>query len=150
MKIVLFITSFFFILTGCNNVADNDHTKETMKPNPISGIVAGEIESSLLKINDHLNFVIKNQTESEQTITFPSSKLYEYEIRDQNDKIIETNEGKVYTQALRDIHLKQGEEYILGVIKTNRLAPGTYRVNVWSNPINHKSFNRSKTINIPQ
>ncbi len=143
MKAILITISWLIMLSGCSEQS-NAQIKTTFNEKTTSGngIVAGEIESLLITKFDRIEFVIKNQTEFEQTITFPSSKLFEYEIFDENHNQIESNQGMVYTQAIKNIHLVQGEEYILGTIHTKHFDPGIYKIKVWSTPLNHIPFQK--------
>ena len=146
MKKMLLFICLSLIITGCSDNISNQDTKDRVLPHH-QGIAAGKITPSLLKKNEHFEFVIKNQTKFKQTLTYPNSQLFDYEIVDSNGKVIaKGSDGRMYTQALRKVTLKQGEEYVLGKIDISHLKPGSYTINVWSEPMKHSPFKISEKI----
>jgi hypothetical protein len=146
MKKILPILCLSLFISGCGINQEEQNTK-TNENHSGYGIVAGEITSSLVERKDSIDFVIKNQTEFVQTFTYSSGKLFDYEIIDSNGKVIKKgSDGMMYTQALKEISLKQGEEYKLGTIDINDLKPGVYMIKAWSKPIKHSAFKITKKI----
>lgn len=106
------------------------------KPAPAGGkgIIAGTLEPSLTyeKQNDAyvFTFTVKNQTERVQTVTFTSSKKYDYILYRDGQKVKQYSEGKMFAQIYEERTLKQGEE--LSFQETFRgLEPGTYTLEWW-------------------
>lgn len=106
------------------------------KPAPTGGkgIIAGTLEPSLTyeKQNDAyvFTFTVKNQTERVQTVTFTSSKKYDYILYRDGQKVKQYSEGKMFAQIYEERTLKQGEE--LSFQETFRgLEPGTYTLEWW-------------------
>ncbi|RXS87324.1 BsuPI-related putative proteinase inhibitor [Geobacillus sp. PK12] len=106
------------------------------KPAPAGGkgIIAGTLEPSLTyeRQNDAyvFTFTVKNQTERVQTVTFTSSKKYDYVLYRDGQKVKQFSEGKMFAQIYEERTLKQGEE--LSFQETFRgLEPGTYTLEWW-------------------
>ncbi|MBB6283123.1 BsuPI-related putative proteinase inhibitor [Geobacillus subterraneus] len=98
------------------------------------GIIAGTLEPSLTYKKENgayvFTFTVKNQTERVQTVTFTSSKQYDYILYRDGKKVKQFSEGKMFAQIYEERTLKQGEE--LSFQETFRdLAPGTYTLEWW-------------------
>jgi Intracellular proteinase inhibitor len=99
------------------------------------GIVAGEMEPSITKQEESGQVVyvysIKNQTEQEKTFVFSSGQTIDFELR--NDKgvvVYKDSKNKMYTQAIQEITVKQGEEFSQKVVLP-KVEGGTYTLTVW-------------------
>ncbi|MGG1557860.1 MULTISPECIES: BsuPI-related putative proteinase inhibitor [Geobacillus] len=106
------------------------------KPAPAGGkgIIAGTLEPSLTYEKQNgayvFTFTVKNQTERVQTVTFTSSKKYDYVLYRDGQKMKQFSEGKMFAQIYEERPLKQGEE--LSFQETFRdLEPGTYTLEWW-------------------
>ncbi|AGT33693.1 proteinase inhibitor [Geobacillus genomosp. 3] len=106
------------------------------KPAPAGGkgIIAGTLEPSLTYETQNdayvFTFTVKNQTERVQTVTFTSSKKYDYILYRDGQKVKQYSEGKMFAQIYEERTLKQGEE--LSFQETFRgLEPGTYTLEWW-------------------
>ncbi|MGM0867645.1 MAG: BsuPI-related putative proteinase inhibitor [Bacillota bacterium] len=99
------------------------------------GIVAGEMEPSLTKQDGNGQAVyvysIKNQTEQEKTFVFSSGQTIDFELRnDKGEVVYKDSKNKMYTQAIQEITVRQGEEFSRKVVLPN-VGSGTYTLTVW-------------------
>ncbi|MGM0754229.1 MAG: BsuPI-related putative proteinase inhibitor [Bacillota bacterium] len=99
------------------------------------GIVAGEMEPSLTKQEESGQIVyvysIKNQTEQEKTFVFSSGQTIDFELRnDKGEVVYKDSKNKMYTQAIQEITVKQGEEFSQKVVLP-KVGSGTYTLTVW-------------------
>lgn len=130
-------------ITGCGTAdGENDsQSKEAQNSGAgedISvqkGIVAGEMEPSLTKQDgsDQMIYVysIKNQTEQEKTFVFSSGQTIDFELRnDKGEVVYKDSKNKMYTQAIQEITVKQGEEFSQKVVLP-KIGSGTYTLTVW-------------------
>ncbi len=130
-------------LMGCGSSGENSkkaEQKETNgamdKNNQPSGIVAGEIQPSLVKQDSQegqmvYEYNLKNQTEKEHTFTFSSGKKIDFEVKDSTGKVVyRDSDSKMYSQASEKMNLKQAEEFSQKVTLP-KLESGSYTLEVW-------------------
>ncbi|CAN7585231.1 BsuPI-related putative proteinase inhibitor [Rossellomorea sp. LjRoot5] len=99
------------------------------------GIIAGEMEPSLTKKDADGQIVyvysVKNQTEQEKTFSFSSGQTIDYELRSEKGEIVyKDSKNKMYTQALQEITVKQGEEFSREIVLP-KVESGNYTLTVW-------------------
>lgn len=147
-KMIISVIGVLILLSGCSTTSTtNEHHKHP--PGNSQGITAVEVLLVSKESSKSLLFYLKNQTESAQTYTFSSSKIFSYKVYDSDEKlIIDSNDGKMYTQALKDITLKQGEEFKLGGFSYEELKPGSYTIKVISEPMKSKPFELKKEFKV--
>ncbi len=98
------------------------------------GIVAGTLEpkANIQKIKEgeyQWTFLVKNQTEKEQTVNISGSK-FDYILKKDGQKVEQFTDGKHFIMLYQEIVLKQGEEltfsgYLQGLKK------GKYELELW-------------------
>lgn len=120
-------------LAGCGTSDNND--------DPTTGSETQEKEG---KISTQLNvdakgeatFLIKNPTDKEMTLSFPSGQEVEYQLLDQDKNVVYTySANKNFTQALQEKKLEPNEETSVKLDLENELAEvpaGKYKLVVWS------------------
>ena len=130
-------------LVGCGT-ADDNSSEPTNKGTEQEagedmtvqkGIVAGAMEPSLTKQDSTEQNVyvysVKNQTEQVKTFEFSSGQTIDFELRDKQGKVIyKDSKNKMYTQAMQEITVKQGEEFSQKIVLPE-LESGTYTLTVW-------------------
>ncbi|PFA68663.1 hypothetical protein CN378_06450 [Bacillus sp. AFS015802] len=99
------------------------------------GIVAGEMVPSITKQDgDGQNiyiYTVKNQTEQEKTFVFSSGQTIDYELRNEKGEVVyKDSKNKMYTQAIQEITVKQGEEFSQKIVLP-KLESGSYTLTVW-------------------
>ncbi|MBW3111282.1 MULTISPECIES: BsuPI-related putative proteinase inhibitor [Bacillaceae] len=99
------------------------------------GIVAGAMEPSLtVQDAEDQNvyvYAVKNQTEQEKTFVFSSGQKIDYELKnDKGEVVYKDSKNKMYTQAIQEITVKQGEEFSQKIVLPE-LESGTYTLTVW-------------------
>ena len=99
------------------------------------GIVAGEMEPSLTKqdTSGQIEYVytVKNQTEQEKTFVFSSGQTVDFELRNEKGEVVyKDSKNKMYTQAIQEITVKQGEEFSQKIVLP-KLESGSYTLTVW-------------------
>ncbi|MBA2874501.1 BsuPI-related putative proteinase inhibitor [Thermaerobacillus caldiproteolyticus] len=98
------------------------------------GIVAGTLQPSLVyekKNNRYVfTFMVKNQTERVQKITFTSGKKYDYILYRDGKKVKQFSEGKAFIQIYEERPLKQGEELVF-TETFESLPKGHYTLEWW-------------------
>ncbi|WP_421381388.1 BsuPI-related putative proteinase inhibitor [Bacillus salacetis] len=114
------------------------------------GIVAGEIEPSLMK-NENGQFVytVKNQTEKEVTFEFTSSQRYDYAVKDEEGKTVYLySSTAAFMQVLGEETLAQGEElsYTIELPPDEDFEGGT-TLEVWLTPKGGKTAPTSAKLN---
>ncbi|HET7628531.1 MAG TPA: BsuPI-related putative proteinase inhibitor, partial [Bacillales bacterium] len=80
-----------------------------------SGFAAGEIQTWIdwNQQGDTVKFTfhLKNQTEHVQTFTFPTGQRFDFVIKnEQGQKVKQYSEGRMFTQMVGEVTLKQAEE----------------------------------------
>ncbi|MCA0150278.1 MULTISPECIES: BsuPI-related putative proteinase inhibitor [Rossellomorea] len=139
MIIIILLTG----MAGCGTADENDSQpvkKETEQRagEDISvqkGIVAGDMVPSLTKKDADGQSVyvysVKNQTEQEKTFSFSSGQTIDYELRNEKGEIVyKDSKNKMYTQALQDITVKQGEAFSREIVLP-KVESGSYTLTVW-------------------
>jgi predicted small lipoprotein YifL len=162
-KLLIALTGVLLLsgLTGCGTGSspesdtESQETSGTTESNQTEkGIVAGGMEPSLIEQetkNGKLiyEYIIKNQTENEKTFVFSTGQTIDFEIKDQNGKVVyRDSEGKMYTQAIQEIHVKQGEEFSRKLTLPN-LESGTYTLTVWLTAKGGDQYKVQQEITIP-
>lgn len=119
-------------LASCGTNDDNDAT------------TGSEGQEKEVKVTTQLNvdangeatFLVKNPTDKEMTLTFPSGQEVEYQLLDQEKNVIYTySADKSFTQALQEKKLQPNEEVSVKLDLENELADvpaGKYKLVVWS------------------
>lgn len=128
-------------------VPSEDYTKDALRSDFIysiyavyknefkePGFVAGAIEPSLT-VESLENgtyefiFTVKNQTEHIQTITL-SGQEFDYILYIDNKPLFKYSDNKRFLLYLKEIQLKQGEEYVMKTDITG-LEKGEYKIEFW-------------------
>jgi len=122
-----------FLLAACGTESD------TMPEDPESGgeIIEGEVTSTIEETdNGTYRYTVKNDTQEAVTFNFTSGQRYDFTLTDeQGNEVFRMSSVSMYTQALGEEILRQGEElqYEIQVPEAN-LEPGTYTLEVWMTP----------------
>jgi hypothetical protein len=101
-----------------------------------TGIVAGALVTSIINQgvgeDGSVNFVIqvKNQTEQVQELTFNTGQRYDYILSKDGKELERYSRGKMFTQLVEVVTLKQGEE-LKFPIQLSGLTPGHYHLDAW-------------------
>jgi uncharacterized lipoprotein YehR (DUF1307 family) len=163
MKLIIALTGALVLggLTGCgtsdDSIQDNTglETSGTPEPNQTEkGIVAGSMEPSLIELEAKngqpvYEFKIKNQTEKEKTFVFSSGQKIDFTVKDKDGKVVyRESENKMYTQAIQEIPLKQGEEFTQQLVLP-KLDSGSYTLTVWLTAKGEDDYKVEKDILIP-
>ncbi|MGV3488513.1 MAG: BsuPI-related putative proteinase inhibitor [Tuberibacillus sp.] len=136
-KFFLFI-SLLIITIGCGNANSHEQPKTMREKAEITtgqGIIAGSV-SPMLNIEQKdrsviLHFSIMNQTEHPVKYTFPTSQRFDYIISTENGETIKRfSDGRMFTQSISTITLKQGETLSFDPVVTG-LKRGEYLVTFW-------------------
>lgn len=143
MKRFMMIFILIAGMAGCGTADENDSqpVKEETEQGAgedISvqkGIVAGEMEPSLTKKDADGQMVyvysVKNQTEQEKIFSFSSGQTIDYELRNEKGEIVyKDSKNKMYTQALQEITVKQGEAFSREIVLP-KVESGSYTLTVW-------------------
>ncbi|WP_211653499.1 BsuPI-related putative proteinase inhibitor [Planococcus alpniumensis] len=129
--LIIFMAAF--ILAACGTESD------TMPEDPESGgeIIEGEVTSTIEETdNGTYRYTVKNDTQEAVTFNFTSGQRYDFTLTDeQGNEVFRMSSVSMYTQALGEEILRQGEElqYEIQVPEAN-LEPGTYTLEVWMTP----------------
>ncbi|WP_404336851.1 BsuPI-related putative proteinase inhibitor [Planococcus rifietoensis] len=121
------------MLAACGTESDNS------PEDPESGgeIIEGEVTSTIEKTdNGTYRYTVKNDTQEAVTFNFTSGQRYDFTLTDeQGNEVFRMSSVSMYTQALGEEILRQGEElqYEIQVPEAN-LEPGTYTLEVWMTP----------------
>ncbi|MDT9027561.1 BsuPI-related putative proteinase inhibitor [Rossellomorea yichunensis] len=118
------------------------------------GIVAGEMEPSLTKQEGSGQVVyvysIKNQTEQEKTFVFSSGQTIDFELRnDKGEVVYKDSKNKMYTQAIQEITVKQGEEFSQKVVLPI-VGSGTYTLTVWLTAKGDRDYKATAKVQVDQ
>lgn len=143
MKRFMMMIIILIGMAGCGTADENDSQqvkKETEQGageviSVQKGIVAGEMEPSLTKKDADGQSVyvysVKNQTEQEKTFSFSSGQTIDYELRNEKGEIVyKDSKNKMYTQALQEITVKQGEAFSREIVLP-KVESGSYTLTVW-------------------
>ena len=118
-------------LASCGTNNNNDSTTGSGEQEEIKVSTQLKVEA-----NGEATFLIKNPTDKEMTLTFPSGQEVEYQLLDQEKKVIFTySADKSFTQALQEKKLQPNEEVSVKLDLENELAEvpaGKYKLVVWS------------------
>lgn len=121
------------MLAACGTESDN------LPEDPESGgeIIEGEVTSTIEETdNGTYRYTVKNDTQEAVTFNFTSGQRYDFTLTDeQGNEVFRMSSVSMYTQALGEEILSQGEElqYEIQVPEAN-LEPGTYTLEVWMTP----------------
>ncbi|MGB6779208.1 MAG: BsuPI-related putative proteinase inhibitor [Planococcus citreus] len=121
------------MLAACGTESDN------LPEDPESGgeIIEGEVTSTIEETgNGTYRYTVKNDTQEAVTFNFTSGQRYDFTLTDeQGIEVFRMSSVSMYTQALGEEILRQGEElqYEIQVPEAN-LEPGTYTLEVWMTP----------------
>lgn len=121
------------MLAACGTESDN------LPEDPESGgeIIEGEVTSTIEETdNGTYRYSVKNDTQEAVTFNFTSGQRYDFTLTDeQGNEVFRMSSVSMYTQALGEEILRQGEElqYEIQVPEAN-LEPGTYTLEVWMTP----------------
>jgi hypothetical protein len=103
---------------------------------PAAGIVAGSMVPTLnAKIENgvvEVTFIVENQTEIEQQLTFNSGKKFDFIIYNKaGEKVYQSSDEKMYVQVVETVVLKQGEKLTFNEKLDASTANGAYAVEAW-------------------
>jgi hypothetical protein len=160
-KLIIALTGALFLgcLTGCGPTKDPKPSETETSGTPDSnqtekGIVAGSMEPSLIEQEEKngqlvYEYKIKNQTEKEKTFVFSSGQKIDFEVKDKNGEVVyRDSENKMYTQAIQEITLKQGEEFTQKLILP-KLDSGSYTLTVWLTAKGESKHKMVKDVLVP-
>ncbi|MCM3742067.1 BsuPI-related putative proteinase inhibitor [Oceanobacillus luteolus] len=77
-----------------------------------------------------MQYTVKNEGDATETLTFPTSQKYEYEISDESGLVAKYSKGKGFLQAIQEIPLEPNEEMTLEV-ELPSLEPGNYTITIY-------------------
>ncbi|ANU21578.1 hypothetical protein BBI15_16025 [Planococcus plakortidis] len=121
------------VLAACGTESDN----QPEDPAPGGEIIEGEVTSTIEETgNGTYRYTVKNDTQEAVTFNFTSGQRYDFTLTDeQGNEVFRMSSVSMYTQALGEEILRQGEElqYEIQVSEAN-LEPGTYTLEVWLTP----------------
>ena len=121
------------VLAACSTESDN----QPEDPAPGGEIIEGEVTSTIEETgNGTYRYTVKNDTQEAVTFNFTSGQRYDFTLTDeQGNEVFRMSSVSMYTQALGEEILRQGEElqYEIQVPEAN-LEPGTYTLEVWMTP----------------
>lgn len=121
------------VLAACGTESDN----QPEDPAPGGEIIEGEVTSTIEETgNGTYRYTVKNDTQEAVTFNFTSGQRYDFTLTDeQGNEVFRMSSVSMYTQALGEEILRQGEElqYEIQVPEAN-LDPGTYTLEVWMTP----------------
>lgn len=129
----LMVLTAAMLLAACGTESDNQ------PEDPESGgeIIEGEVTSTIEESgNGTYRYTVKNDTQEAVTFNFTSGQRYDFTLTDeQGNEVFRMSSVSMYTQALGEEILRQGEElqYEIQVPEAN-LEPGTYTLEVWMTP----------------
>ncbi|MGD6856549.1 BsuPI-related putative proteinase inhibitor [Bacillus infantis] len=125
------------VLAGCGTSAENNEPGKETENNTNrggSGIIAGSVEPELHK-QSSLNYMytIKNQTEKEVEMKFPTSQRFDYSVKDKDGaEVFLFSSAAFFLQAEGEEVLKPAEELNYDInLSQLKLAPGTYTLEAW-------------------
>ncbi len=105
--------------------------------------IEGQITSTLTDKGDGTyRYIVKNDTEEAVTFNFTSGQRYDFSLIDeQGNEAFRMSSVSMYTQALGEETVRQGEElhYDLQVPEAN-LETGTYTLEVWLTPTELENY----------
>lgn len=142
-KLFLFVL-LGLLLTGCG-------TKEgevANEPDPEveaegSGIVAGEMEASLMEKNPLVfEYRVKNQTEEEVKLEFSSSQRFDYSVETKDgEEIFLFSSVASFLQVIGEENIKQAESLTYEIdIHDLNLDKGDYLLSAWMTPQEGKKY----------
>lgn len=153
--ILIILVLFVLLLSACGKQTSFKQPKNNPSsfhnPTQNGGIVAGRIEASIQEnvSNNKVSFqfTVKNQTESAQHLSIPTSKQFDFTITNsKGEEVYRYSKGKMFNQVIKNISLNQGEELHYSA-DVEGLKPDTYTIQfVWSGK-NDVSANKTFTIN---
>ena len=121
------------VFAACGTESDN----QPEDPAPGGEIIEGEVTSTIEETgNGTYRYTVKNDTQEAVTFNFTSGQRYDFTLTDeQGNEVFRMSSVSMYTQALGEEILRQGEElqYEIQVPEAN-LDPGTYTLEVWMTP----------------
>ncbi|MCA1061521.1 hypothetical protein LCL96_21675 [Rossellomorea aquimaris] len=161
MKRLLMITIILMAgMAGCGTADENDSDSTNNGTNQEAGedmtvqkgIVAGAMEPSLTKQDaaDQNVYVysVKNQTEQEKTFEFSSGQKIDYELRNEKGEVVyKDSKNKMYTQALQEITVKQGEAFTQKIVLP-KLESGSYTLTVWMTAKGDQDYKATTAVEI--
>lgn len=124
----------FLIIGGCSqsqsgdNKGNDDHegSEGNMTGNMETSIDYNQKDSTL-----YFQFHLKNQTDQAKTYHFNTGQRFDYVIKnEQGEKVKRFSEGMMFTQALGEETLQQGETKTYKA-KVDDLGPGEYTIEFW-------------------
>lgn len=131
------------VLAGCGTNSD-DLPEDPDNDNDSGGEqIESEITSTLEDIGDGTyRYVVKNDTDEAVTFNFTSGQRYDFTLTDdQGNESFRMSSVSMYTQALGEETIRQGEElqYDFQIPEAN-LSPGTYTLEVWLTPTQVETY----------
>jgi hypothetical protein len=131
------ILVLILVLTGCGTSIEKNEQEsgsENSTNGGGSGIIAGSVEPTLEK-ESQMNYVytIKNQTEKEVKMKFPTSQRFDYSVKDKDGtEVFLFSSAAFFLQAEGEELLKPAEELNYDInLSQLKLSPGTYTIEAW-------------------
>lgn len=137
----LFLLMAAWVLAACGN--ESDDLPEEPETDSGGEQIESEITSTVEDTGDGTySYVVKNDTEEAMTFNFTSGQRYDFTLTDeQGNEAFRMSSISMYTQALGEEILRQGEElqYDFQIPEAN-LEPGTYELEVWLTPTEGENY----------
>lgn len=147
LKFVTGLLLSFLILSGCGSGSGSGDTisEETVDKTSgdNSGIVAGEVESSLTEVTPlEYEYKVKNQTKDTVTLEFTSSQRIDYSIATKTGKEIYLYSSTAsFLAALGEEDILPGEDFTHKInLADLNLEKGEYTLTVWMTPKEGKQY----------
>lgn len=140
------------LLAGCGTgekpaVDEGEEAVNTVE----SGIVAGEMEASLIEKSSLIfQYDVKNQTEEEVSLEFSSSQRFDYSVQTKaGEEIFLFSSVANFLQALGKETVKQGASlnYEIDLHDLN-LQKGEYVLSVWLTPMDGEKYKVNKDFSV--
>jgi hypothetical protein len=142
------------VLAGCGTSAEKNEPRKETENNTNgggSGIIAGSVEPELQK-QSSLNYIytIKNQTEKEVEMKFPTSQRFDYSVKDKDGaEVFLFSSAAFFLQAEGEEVLKPAEELNYDInLSQLKLAPGTYTLEAWMTQQDGEDYKVTEEITI--
>lgn len=134
-----------FMLAGCSEEAAKEKADPSPKQKAVevqekksesNGIWQGEVKPSLEQVPTadgtyKFHYEVKNQTEKPVTFVFPTSQMFEYELKDEAGKVVSLySKGQSFSQGVQEQTVIPGES-LWTEMNFNGLKKGSYTLSAW-------------------
>lgn len=138
-------------LTGCGtsdkstgDIQEKEHTDKTLEPVPNVEFEGNEDLSTNVLIDEQNNhytvdYTVKNESENELELTFPSGLTTDYIIYNKNgEKVVQYSDDIMTTMAIETVMLAAGEELTYQYV-IDGLDAGSYTIHLFLTDSNHEA-----------